>query len=108
MSEEQDWLQQFEDEYRKDPDYITEKTFLETMEKVLAVMEDKGISKAELAERMDVSRAYISKLFNNSTNLTLTTLAKLSVALDISIGITIGAEEPQQRNLSPTSVLADS
>lgn len=90
-----DWLDQFKEEYEDDPEYLSEKLFLETTEKILSVMDYKGISKADLAKRMDVSRAYISKLFNNSTNLTLTSLAKISIALGIRIGISVGTGGPQ-------------
>jgi len=98
---ETDWLDQFKEEYENDAEYLSEKLFLETMEKILTTMEYNNISKAELAERMGVSRAYISKLFNSSTNLTLTTLAKISIALGVHIGISVGYGGPQPISINP-------
>ncbi len=97
---DQEWLEQFEEKYKDDPEYVAEGIFLETMEKILAVMDYHNISKAELAERMSVSRAYISKLFNNSTNLTLETLAKIGLALGVPVGISIGTGAPQLHKIT--------
>jgi transcriptional regulator with XRE-family HTH domain len=65
----------------KDPEYIFEglKTFLAIQLKKL--MEKKGISKKELAERMGVSPAYVSKIFGGD-NISLKVVAKVLAALD--------------------------
>lgn len=97
---EQDWLNKYEEKYKDDPEYIAEGIFLETVEQILAVMDYHNISKSELAERMGVSRAYISKLFNNSTNLTLETLAKIGLALGVPIGITVGTGAPRLHKIT--------
>lgn len=38
-----------------------------------------GMSKTELAKRLGVTKAYVSQLFSGKENLTLKTLAKLSL-----------------------------
>ena len=46
-------------------------------------MEKQGVSRSELARRMDVSPAYITKILRGHTNLGLETLAKLAFALEL-------------------------
>ena len=72
------------EEARNYPEYIAEGYFIDITEQILLYMGKNEISRSELAERMGVSRGYISKLFADNTNLTLLTLAKISKALDIS------------------------
>jgi len=45
-------------------------------------MSQEGISKAELAKRMDCSKSHITQLFQGVTNITLETLAKLAVSVN--------------------------
>jgi transcriptional regulator with XRE-family HTH domain len=76
----------FEKEFKKlskDPEYIHEglKTFLAIQLKNL--MKRKGISKKELAEKMGVSPAYVSKIFGGD-NISLKVIAKVLAVLDAS------------------------
>ena len=54
---------------------------LELSEQVLQIMENKGITEAELARRLKVSRAYVNKILQGSTNFTIETLVKIGIAL---------------------------
>ena len=65
---------------------------------IYARMEELGISKRELAERMSVSPAQITKIIKGNQNMTLKTIAKLECALDMDI--TYGFRNPKP---SPTS-----
>lgn len=62
--------------------YKLERAKLEITEGIVALMEAKGVSKSELAERIDVSPAYITKILRGSTNFTLDTMVKIATALD--------------------------
>jgi transcriptional regulator with XRE-family HTH domain len=55
---------------------------LELSEQVFQIMENKGMSEAELARRLKVSRAYVNKILQGSTNFTIETLVKIGIALD--------------------------
>jgi transcriptional regulator with XRE-family HTH domain len=59
------------------------------IEKVLLAMEEKGISKSELAKRWKKSRQYISKLLHEdrSVNFTIETMAELAHQLGLRIEI---------------------
>jgi Helix-turn-helix len=46
-----------------------------------------GISNALLAERMGTSRAYITRLFRGSANLSVQTMVKMAVAVDAQLRV---------------------
>ena len=52
---------------------------------VLHRLEEMGLSQKELAEKMDCSPQYISKLLKGSENLTLETIAKLEDCLQLDL-----------------------
>lgn len=56
-------------------------------ERIIARMEECGISRSDLAKRMHTSKAYISKLFNNGSNMTLKSVLALAEAVDCSLSI---------------------
>jgi transcriptional regulator with XRE-family HTH domain len=70
-----------------DIDYILEKQKVQIAEEIIAQMESKHISKAELARKLDVSNSYISKIFKTNINFTLKSLVQISHAIGASISI---------------------
>ena len=56
-------------------------------------MKELGISKSELAERMGVSPAQITKIIKGNQNMTLKTIAKLEYALDMNMSY--GFDDPK-------------
>lgn len=50
-------------------------------------MDAAGMSNAELARRLGVSPAYVSKLMRGPANLSLATLAKLAQAVDCTLDL---------------------
>lgn len=71
-------MEKFED----DPEYRSEGYFLNISEQVLEQMAQRDINKADLAEKMNCSKPHITQLFRGTTNITLTTLAKMAIAVD--------------------------
>lgn len=62
--------------------YKLETAKVEFTEGVVTLMERHGITQSELAKRIDVSPAYITKILRGTTNFTLDTMVKISSALD--------------------------
>ena len=53
--------------------------------KVLLQMKQMGLTQKALAERMDCSQQYVSKILKGKENMSLETLTKLELALGISV-----------------------
>lgn len=69
--------------YQHDPDYVAEGMDLEVAEQVVLLLEQKGMSRTALASAMGVSQAFVSRVLNAPPNLTLRSIAKLSLALGV-------------------------
>jgi len=81
------WFKTLHDKYQHDPEYIAEGKILDITEKIVARMEELCISRADLAARLNVSKAYITKLLRGDVNFTLKTLIALAAALEADIAI---------------------
>ncbi len=76
-------LQQHIDELGADPEFVAEGLSVRFVEEALRILRERGLSQSWLAEKMGVSRAHVSKIFKAPPNLTLRTLAKIAIALDL-------------------------
>lgn len=72
------------------PDYWREAAIIGFTEGLCRRMEEKKISKAELARRMGTSRAYVTRLLGGDANFTLGTMVKLALAVDGALHVRIG------------------
>ena len=83
-------LDTYLDDHSDDPELMAEGLAIDFMEDVAIIMNEKGISRSELSELMNVSRAYVTKLFNTPPNMTLMSIARLGIALNAKpyIGLT--------------------
>lgn len=90
-------------QYEHDPGYLAEAMALVLMEEAAHLMEAQGMSRAQLAQRMGVSRAHVSRLFNAPPNLTLQSIARLAVALGVKPFIRMVSPEKmrQESAVSP-------
>jgi transcriptional regulator with XRE-family HTH domain len=52
-----------------------------TMDEIAGLMDEKNVSKADLARKIGTSRSYVTQLFSGSKNPTLATVADLAWAL---------------------------
>ena len=60
---------------------------IDVTEDILVIMEDKGISKAELSRSLGKSRSFVSQTLSGARNMTLRTLSDICFALDIDPSI---------------------
>lgn len=81
------------EEIKEDEEYLLEELRVCIIEEIIQSMESEGIDQAELARRLKTSRAYITKLFNTSINLTLASLVKISKALRTKISMHLHSPE---------------
>ena len=61
-------------------------------ELIARLMAEQKVSKAELARRLNKSRAWVTQLLNGKANMTLRTLAEAAAALDFEVRLT--ADQP--------------
>jgi len=80
-------------EIRSRPGYMAEHLRMNFIADCLRLMKAQGVSRAELARRMGVSRAYVTKLLNGNANITLETLAKFSLALNANLHLAVTRAE---------------
>ena len=83
------WFNRLIDKYREDAEFRLEGIILDFTEKIVAKMEEKKISRAELATRLGVSKAFISKLLNGNPNLTIKSMMSIADALGCDLSLDI-------------------
>ena len=62
-------------------EYWAEGAVLEFTEDLSRIMDEAGISRSELAEKLGTSKSYITKIFSGQANFTLETMAKFAHAI---------------------------
>ena len=78
---------------------------LEISEQVFQLMESKGMSEAEFARRLKVSRAYVNKILQGSTNFTIETLVKIGIALKAEFKFEFVVEENSKEDIPETKAV---
>ena len=91
MREETSWLDELDRQFADDPEYIVHGMLLDITEDICEAMEHQGISRSELANRLGVSRQYITNFLNTPTNTTLKSVVEFAVALGLEPHIRLQA-----------------
>lgn len=65
----------------------------EITEAIWKVMNEAGVSKAELAKNMGATKGYVSQILNGSRNMTLRTLADICFALNYKPSFHLGSKK---------------
>jgi len=81
------WYEQKLDSVRDDPDFKTHQLLLEIIDQITDLMESEGIRKSNLAERLGVSRAYVTAVLEGKPNLTIRSLVRLASALGSTVDV---------------------
>ena len=63
--------------------FLEEGLILDATEAICEALEENGISRANLADRLGTSNAYVTQLLNGSRNMTLRTFASIAFALEM-------------------------
>lgn len=81
MQQKRQWMQEMYSTEEGKRLLEQERVLLEAQEAMCELMEAQGVSRAELAKRMEVSPAYITKLLRGTNNFTLRKLADVFYCL---------------------------
>ena len=83
------WFREKLDEFQDDQEFRTEQAIIDFTERVVAAMHERGMSRVELAQRLGVSKAFVTKLLNGNPNLTIRTMVAIADALECKLLIDI-------------------
>jgi transcriptional regulator with XRE-family HTH domain len=72
---------------KDDPEYLAEEVKLSFAEELCRLMEERGVTRAQLAKRIGVSRAYITRILGTDYNLTAETMVKVAQALGARVSL---------------------
>lgn len=83
MAEVYGWAKEFYEKHKDDPEFIAIGIAIEIFDNFYRKMEEKGISKEELAKKLGKSKAYVTKLLRGyyDNKLTIKDLVKLALAI---------------------------
>lgn len=79
------------------PAYQAEKLAVDFLAELNAFMQANRVSNAELARRVGVSPAYITKLFRGSSNLSIETLTKFAAAIGCKVHLHLAQQSADVR-----------
>ena len=81
------------EKYRNDPEYIAEGLLIDINEQIVRLLEESGINRTQLAKKLGVSNAYVTKLLNGNENLTIKQLVRVATSLRCNVDIAIISNE---------------
>lgn len=89
------WFKDAHEEVKDTFEYKLEWLELNITQKILDLMEIKNITRSDLAEKLNVSKASISKLLNQGSNITVKRLLKIAEVLEYDLTVDL-----QERRVS--------
>jgi transcriptional regulator with XRE-family HTH domain len=90
-------------EARKSVGYWAEMPIVEFTEDICRLMDEQGVSRAELARRLGTSRAYITKFLGGDANFTLQTMTKIAMALGAAVHVHVASQDATVRWIDHSS-----
>ena len=88
---------QMVEEARETSEYWAEAAIIEFTMDIGRLMDEQGVSRAELARRLGTSRAYVTKLLGGNANFTLETMAKVALALGSAVHVHVAPRDADVR-----------
>lgn len=82
-------FKQMVEAHQNDPEYVVEGVLIDINEQLVRLMARLNLNKSQLATRLGVSNAYVTKLLRGNENLTLKQLVRIVVAMDSRIDVAV-------------------
>ena len=89
MNNLEKWWQNLTDEVQETTAYKVESISLDIAVQVYQRMKAVGLNQTQLAEKLHVSKSYISQILKGKRNMTLESLVKLAEALEMRVEIAL-------------------
>jgi transcriptional regulator with XRE-family HTH domain len=77
------------DQYEDDPEYVAEGILIDINEQIVRLMKHLDMNKSQLAEKLGVSNAYVTKLLGGNENLTIKQLVRIVAVLNSRIDVAV-------------------
>ena len=74
-------------DFSADPQFVAGALKMQLVEDILKAMEEQGLNKNTLAERLGKSRQYVGRILNESANFTLESVAEIACTLGMQTAI---------------------
>ncbi|MBP6671684.1 MAG: helix-turn-helix transcriptional regulator [Bacteroidetes bacterium] len=84
-----EWFAGLLDKYKDDSEYIAEGVLVDITEQILDQVNRQNLSRSQLAQKLNCSNAYISKLLNGSENMTLKKIVQIAQVLDCRLDVAL-------------------
>ncbi|MCX6841530.1 MAG: helix-turn-helix transcriptional regulator [candidate division WOR-3 bacterium] len=84
-----------------DPRFVAEGMKLAFADDLVRLLQARGLKRTELAEKLGTNRGYITRILNTEYNLSIETMAKIAVALDAQVTLSM---KPRQ-SVPPAAVV---
>jgi len=96
-------IEKFREHFRKmenDPRFVAEMMKLAFADDLVRLLEARGLKRTELAEKLGTNRGYITRILNTEYNLSIETMAKIALALDAQVTVSM----KPRRSAAPAAV----
>ena len=80
------------------PEFLLECVKLTFAEELCRLLEEQGVSRGQLAERLGTSRAYVTRILRTDYNLTAETMVKVALALDARVLLNLKSRQAPSRS----------
>ena len=101
-----EWYQERTRGLDNDPEFLLEVVKLAFAEELCRLLEEQGVSRTQLAERLGTSRAYITRILRTDYNLTAETMVKVALALDARVVLSLQSRQATPRTCVPVPARA--
>ena len=75
------------EKYSRDDEFIVDSLLIEISAQIADAMQGEGLSQSQLAERLGITKSYVSRLLHGTKNMTIRTLCRIANALDRSVSV---------------------
>ena len=77
------WFQKELERVKSEPEYHVFNLLMDFTEGIQKAMDEQGLNRNQLAKKLGVNRAWITRVFQLKENMCLTTIAKMCLALGL-------------------------
>lgn len=82
-----EWLKEKIKKYENDTEFLSEQLIIDFSELVVMKMQEQKLKRVDLAERLNVSKSFITKILNGNPNMTVKTMVSIANVLNCNLWV---------------------